>query len=194
MNKHFLLALILLVFSCGKTENKESVQNNSAVSQKAATDPDFTRFLSLLPKVSLPFEATCDNCCVHPVVDYENELIKRFTPAGSRIVGLVRRNQENAVILVTYPADIVFPSIKVYDLTGKLLDEESLMTNYCGADFEFLGKQSFRINADYSITAIDTSYHFKMDTVSYEIIDTVKIDITEKKFMITEAGSIIENN
>lgn len=136
----------------------------------------------------------CERCCDHPKIDYDNKFVNKFTPAGWKIVGLIEKRSEKVVILFTYPADVIIPSVKVYDLGGRLTGGMDFMTNYCGGDFEYYGVQFFRINSDYSFSSIDTSYYLQMDTVDYHVIDTTKIEIATKEFTINSKGEVVENN
>jgi len=187
------LIIILLGLTCCTVDKKQALKSldNEVIS---SPDNEFLKFISLLPKLNLPFETNCDKCCDHPAIDYDHELINKFRPQGSAIVGLVTKTKDKVVILVTYPADIRLPSIRVYDLNGNLTGEMNFLTNYCGGDFEYYGTQFFRINPDISFCSIDTSYYLKMDTIDYHVIDTIKIEITRKQFSINSKGEVIEDN
>jgi len=185
-----IFILILLGLACctsDKKQNAEIGQGNSI------PENDFIKFISLLPIIKLPYEINCEKCCDHPKMDYENPLIQKFRPEGSAIVGLVKKTDDKVILLVTYPADVLVPSIEVYDLEGKLTGKMDFMTGYCGGDFEYYGRQFFRITPDLSFSSIDTSYYLKMDTIDYHVIDTSKIEITRKDFSINEKGEVVEN-
>ncbi|MFZ7132992.1 MAG: hypothetical protein ACOWWR_11595, partial [Eubacteriales bacterium] len=79
-----------------------------------------------------------------------------------------------------------------YDSLGQLTGEMNFMTNLCGEDFEYLNRSQFVINQDLTFQTSDTTYYFKLDTASMEIIDTIKIEVTEKAFFIDNSGKIIE--
>jgi len=152
------------------------------------------KFVSLLPKLELPFEINCEKCCNHPQIDYDNELVKKFRPEGSGIVGLIQKTNDKVIILVTYPADMIIPSVKVYDLEGKLLGQKDFMTSYCGGDVDYYGSQFLKISAGMSFTTIDTSYYLERDTVEYHVMDTTKIEIATKEFVINNKGEFVENS
>lgn len=191
MTRILIVILLGLTYCTGDKKHNTDIVGAGA---NSTPDNDFMKFVSLLPTLELPFETNCEKCCKHPDIDYDNELINRFKPEGSSIVGLITKTKDKVVILVTYPADTILPSVKIYDLNGNLLGQMDFMTNYCGGDFEYYGIQSFKINSDFSFSTADTSYYLKMDTVDYHVIDTTKIEITKKDFMINNKGEIVENN
>lgn len=155
-------------------------------------DKDFRDFILLIPQIKLPFQTYCENCCDHPKIDYDNKLIKRFIPEGSSVVGLFSIAENFVAILVTYPGDMIIPSIVTYDKYGKKLDEQGFMKNWCGREIDYLGLQYFKINDDYTITTIDTSYTFRMDSITDKIIDTIKIEITKNDYFINQKGKILK--
>jgi hypothetical protein len=185
-----ILIIILLVLACCTGDKKQTTD----IETNSTAGDDFIQFVSLLPKLKLPFEINCEKCCDHPKIDYENALIKKFTPRGSAIVGLIQKTNDKVIILVTYSGDLIFPSVKVYDLEGKLIGQMDFMTSYCGGDFEYYGSQFFRITSDISFNSIDTSYYLEMDTVEYRVIDTTKIEIAKKEFIINSKGEFVEKN
>jgi hypothetical protein len=187
-NKIFFALLAL--GSCTAEKNAPPV---AAQPNLPAIDSAFNAYLDLLPIVTLPFETNCDRCCNHPDIDYDNQLISRFRPEGSAIVGLVGRTNDKAIILVTFAADMLVPSLKVYDLTGKLLGEQNFITNYCGGDSAYYGQQFLRINHNLTITQIDSLWHFALDSVDYHITDTTKIEVTKENYRIDDNGEIVED-
>jgi hypothetical protein len=196
--KLFLALLAVILINCSQRANDQlanTSDRDSAVADSeipAKTDAEFLRFTSMLPVIDLPLELSCETCCSHPEIDRENELIKRYAPEGSRLAGLIFKNEKHAGILTTYAADLIIPSVIVYDLTGKKISEQNFMTNWCGRDYDFLQIQHFRINADHTLHSIDTAWSFEVDSASQEIIDTVKIEISKKDFYINTDGQIAE--
>jgi hypothetical protein len=187
-----IIILAFLGLSCCTADKKES--HGTETQRTSNVDNEFTRYLDLLPALSLPFETNCEKCCDHPKIDDDNELIKKFKPEGAAIVGLVSRTEGRAIILMTYPADLIIPSIKVYDLKGNLTGDMTFMTNYCGGEPGFFSTQFFKINSDISLTQIDTLYETTFDSLTYQTLDTTDIKITKKNFRIDEQGEVAENN
>jgi hypothetical protein len=122
------------------------------------------------------------------------ELINRFKPEGTAIVGLVRKTEDKAIILVTYPADILIPSLKVYNLKGNLIGDMSFMTDYCGGEPGFYNRLFFKIDKNLSLIQIDTLFETTFDTLTYHTLDTVDIKITTKRFKVNENGEVVEDN
>lgn len=144
--------------------------------------------------MTLPFETNCEKCCEHLKVDYDNELVNKFKPEGTAIVGLVTKTEDRAIILVTYPADMIIPSLKVYDLKGNLTGDMTFMTDYCGGEPGFYSRQFFRIDKNLSFSQIDTLYETTFDSLTYHTLDTVDIKITTKNFRVNNKGEIVEDN
>jgi hypothetical protein len=187
-----ILLLTLLGLSCCASDKKETATTKRQ--EITSANNEFVKYLELLPTVSLPFETNCGKCCHHSKIDYDNELINKFKPEGAAIVGLVSRTENRAVILFTYPADLIIPSLQVYDLQGNLTGDMTFMSNYCGGEPGFYSTQFFRINKDISLSEIDTLYETTFDSVTYETVDTTNIKITRKDFKINDKGEIVENN
>ena len=159
-----------------------------------SADNEFIQYLNLLPTITLPFEPNCEKCCDHLKIDNDNELVKKFKPEGTAIVGLISRTNDRAIILVTYPADMIIPSLKVYDLKGNLTGDMTFMTNYCGGEPGFYSRQFFKIDKEISLSQIDTLYETTYDSLTYQTLDTVDIKVTTKNFKVNEKGKIVEDN
>lgn len=184
-----LVLLTLVAICCCTSDKKKAGDQNTPY-----TETEFVEYLNLLPSVTLPFETNCEKCCRHLEIDYDNKLINKFKPDGAAIFGLVNKTDDRAIILVTYPADMIIPSLKVYDLRGNLVGDMTFMGDYCGGEPGFYSRQFFRIDRDFSIHQIDTLYEMTYDSVTYQTIDTVDVKITAKKFVINAKGNIVEEN
>jgi hypothetical protein len=187
-----IILLTLLGLSCCTVNKKEA--DTTDIQETSSADNEFIEYLNLLPTVSFPFETNCEKCCEHLNVDYDNELINKFKPEGTAIVGLVRKTGDRAIILVTYPADMIIPSLKVYDLMGNLIGDMTFMTDYCGGEPGFYSRQFFRIDKNLSLSQIDTLYETTFDSLTYHTLDTVDIKITTKNFKVNDEGEIVEDN
>jgi len=186
------IVIIVLLGLTGCSGDKKPIAETVA---NPATDTDFMKFVALLPKVTLPFETNCEKCCDIPKLDYDNELVKKFSASGGHgIIGLIEKTDDRVIFLVTYAADGIIPTIEVRNLQGELLGQKSFLTNYCGGDPGYYGHQYVRINPDISLTSIDTSYYFVLDSVTYNIIDTSKVEIQRKDYSIDRNGKIVENH
>ena len=187
-----IILLILLGLSCCTVDKKE---NDTTDNKKdSVVENEFVKYLDLLPTLTLPFETNCEKCCDHLKIDYDNELINKFKPEGTAIVGLISRTEDKAIILVTYPADMIIPSLKVYDLKGNLTGDMTFMTDYCGGEPGFYSRQFFRIDRNLLLSQIDTLYETTFDSLTYHTLDTVDIKITTKNFKVNDKGKIVEDN
>jgi hypothetical protein len=189
--RNIILLTLLGLCNCTTKKNETGTTRYQEIS---STNDDFIEYLNLLPIVSLPFQTNCEKCCEHLKVDYNNELINRFKPEGTAIVGLVRKTEDKAIILVTYPADILIPSLKVYNLKGNLIGDMSFMTDYCGGEPGFYNRLFFKIDKNLSLIQIDTLFETTFDTLTYHTLDTVDIKITTKRFKVNENGEVVEDN
>lgn len=193
-----LLHFILLAFIACAPEQKATETNASeADTTQALTNQtisaEFMDYLDRLPKLNLPYETDCDNCCTREEIDYDDPLISKFRPEGGSIVGLISRTDKQAMILVTYAADLLVPSVKVYNLEGKLTGEKNFMTNYCGGEPGFYSKQFFTINRNMVMTEIDSVYETTYDSTTYNTLDTTDIKITRSQFKVNAEGEIVEH-
>jgi hypothetical protein len=87
---------------------------------------------------------------------------------------------------------MIIPSVVIYDLTGKKINEKNFLTGWGGRDYDYLNLQYFKINADYTMSSIDTAHTFEMDSVNENILDTIKTEISAKNFYINTEGQIVE--
>lgn len=172
-----IILLFAILFGCNQrpSESSTSKQNND----------EFAQFVSMLPQLSLPYEVYCEKCCGHPDLDYESDLIKKYKPEGSSPVGLIFKDEKHVAILVTYAGDMLIPAVVVFDFNGNKIDEKNFMTGWCDRDYDFKQSQYFKINVDHTLNETDTAYYFSINTETDEIIDTTKIEISNKNFYIS---------
>lgn len=183
-----LLITFLILGGCSNDKKGSDTADTNKVTGKSN---EFTEFLDLLPKVNLPFETTCSDCCYHPKIAPNNSLIDKFTPSGSSIIGLIQKTSDRAIILVTYSMDSIIPAIKVYDLNGTLTGEMNFMAGYCGGEPDFFSSQFFRIDREYQFSQIDSLYEFSVDSITYFRLDTLDIKVTTKNYRVNELGEIV---
>jgi hypothetical protein len=173
----YLVLLVLLVDCSGKTE-------------KATTA--FLEFVSELPKVKVPFEVYCTKCCEHPKYNSDDVRLSKYFPESSAFMGVISQNDKYVSVLVTYPADMIIPSVVIYDINGVKIDEKTFMGDWCDRDIDYLGLQYFIIDKNYLLMEIDTGYSFKMDSLNSQIIDTTDIEISKQIFFVNDQGKITE--
>jgi len=49
-------------------------------------------------------------------------------------VGVIFQDEKYVGVLVTYPADMIIPSVVVYDKAGKITSKKDFLTHWCGSD------------------------------------------------------------
>ncbi|MFN8287659.1 MAG: hypothetical protein U0V74_12930 [Chitinophagales bacterium] len=184
--KHFLFFTLLLSLSaCRFFMSKE--QRESEAAQK-----DFEKFAGSLPVIQLPYHTSCYECCKFSMVNLDSIAQAKYNPEGLYIYGKLGVLNGHTLVFGAYPSDINSPTLLVFDIEGKLIDEQYFLTDYCGGDFDFYGKQAIYIDKDYSVTERDTSYYFKMDTLNFEVTDTEKIEIKRMAYVVTQEGKIVK--
>jgi hypothetical protein len=126
MTRYLIILLLFLSLSCDKKRDTSTLNLADTLGTKyddslQNADPGqikFADYTNRLPRIDLPFKFSCDSGLVWPKIDYENNVIKKFKPAGAGILGKIYQSDKSVGILYTYPADIIFPVIKVLDNEG----------------------------------------------------------------------------
>jgi hypothetical protein len=195
--KSFFILLVAVMISCAPPSKETSGVSESPAAEGSSVTPEpkpeFDQFLSLLPVVPLPFAVSCEKCCGHPAFDHDHPLVKKYVPEGAHPVGLIFKNERYSGILATYAGDMLIASVIVYDRSsGKKTSDRNFMTGYCGRDFDFESIQHFYITEDLLFNSVDTVYSYAMDSVSQEIVDTLKVEINQKAYYIDAHGRIEE--
>ena len=184
-----IICLFVLLFSC-QTQIEKPLTKNKSDNDHLKNESEFLLICKNLPVVNLPFSVYCENCCSHPQLSSEQEKINSYLPEGSSIVGLIDLNDSFATLLTTYPADLIIPAVITFDFNGNKIDEEVFLGGYCGNDLEFRGQNHFSISSDLTLIEKDTSYYFKRDSESLDILDTIKTEIETKKYKMNKRGEI----
>jgi hypothetical protein len=158
--------------------------------QSEPIESEFQKLCKTLPKVNLPYSVYCVDCCSQPkLTDRQSDIIA-YLPEGSTFVGVIESNNNYISLLVTYPADWIIPAVIVLTKDGNLIDEKVFLGGYCGNDYGYIGKQYFFISENIELLEIDTAYYVRYNEETYDIIDTTKIEIQNKKFSIGKNGKI----
>lgn len=149
LNKPFTVSILTVIMAVGfidcsrqKSSSIHRVAQDQDTLPKAedaipvihrpSLDTGFLAYVASLPVVKLPFETNCKTCCRHPEVDDENPLVLKYKPEGAAIMGVLSQTADRVVILFTYPADTLVPSIWTYDTEGNVRDRQDFMGGFCG--------------------------------------------------------------
>jgi hypothetical protein len=195
MSLRTILVAITIVMSCSSPRPESTSEAKPTEINKKETvplDKDFDNFVAMLPEIALPLHIRCEDCCHHPEFEREHPLVKKYIPEGANTIGLFFKNEKHVGVLATYAADLLIPSVVIYDRRGKILSQRNFMTSYCGRDYDFVGLQHLVVNADNTLNAIDTTYTLKLDSLTAEIIDTLETEVVRKDFFIHASGEIVE--
>lgn len=151
-------------------------------------ESDFLVLCDSLPKIELPFELYCEECCLHPDLSSLQSKIIDYLPEGSSFLGIIEVNEDYVSILVTYAADWSIPAVIVFTSNGYIIDKEVFLGGYCGSDYGFLSKQYLFINSSTELLEIDSLLHLTYEEETFEIKDTIKLEIETKAFNIDRNG------
>lgn len=176
---YLLLLFSLLSFNC----------KNQSIPGKSV---DFENYVKKIPKVDLPFHTTCKSCCHTKKLDIGTALLKKYNPDNLEIIGKLVETDKYVAILYAGGGDYLSPGLIVYNRNGEKLSEQSFMGDQCGRVVDFYGYYCLDIDTHLQIKETDTTLVFKMDTVSFKIIDTLKKEINLIKYEINEKGEIIK--
>ena len=190
MKPHFLLPFLFLAMcSCA---SKESAQESSSHTYSAATtNPrEFLDFIQTLPEVKLPYEMNCADCCGRGFYDSSPSLIAKYIPKGAGLIGTVFVNENYVGVLITYSADMIIPSVVIYDVTGRKIDQRNFMTGWCGSEPHEESRQYFQISESLLLTEIDTTFEFEVDD-SVQRISVSKQEALREDFVVNRSGKIV---
>lgn len=188
----YIITLSIIVASCKTTEPQKAHHLESATANPEApvreSKSEFQVVCESLPKIDLPFELYCEDCCLQPKLTDEQAKIWTYLPEGSSFMGVIELNEDYISLLTTYPADWVIPAVIVLDKNGNLIDEEVFLGGYCGSDYQFLSRQYFYIHSSTELQEIDSLFHVRYNEETFDIIDTVKTEINLKSFKVSATG------
>lgn len=188
----YIFVLSMLILSC-KTAEKQALDISHSATpeiEQASEKPksEFQQVCESLPRIELPFELYCEDCCFHPNLTLVQSKIWKYLPEGSSPMGVIELNDDYISLLITYPADWVIPAVIVLDKNGNLIDEEVFLGGYCGSDYQFLSRQYFYIHSSTELQEIDSLFHVRYNEETFDIIDTVKTEIDLKSFKVGANG------
>ncbi|TNE53829.1 MAG: hypothetical protein EP338_09885 [Bacteroidetes bacterium] len=187
-----LLCWILLLSSCNTSEKSDQQEpltsEEKQEEQLVVTKSAFQKLCEKLPEIQLPYSVYCEKCCVHPKLAKEQTEIKKYLPEGTSFVGIIEINENYISMLITHAADWIIPAVIVLDIDGKLIDEEIFLGGYCGSDYEYIGKQYFFIDSPTQLREVDTSLQVNYHEETFDIKDTLMIEIVTKNFKIDPKG------
>ena len=153
---------------------------------------DFESFVKAIPMIDLPYNTTCESCCKSIKLDIDSSFFDKFHLEGLEVVGKLIDNEKFVGILYAGAADYLVPRLTIYDRKGNVISEKNFFGISCGRMLDYYGSTFLEINKQLQFTEIDSILQFKMDTVKWEILDTLKRDVKIYRFEITKQGKIIK--
>lgn len=161
-----LFAIISLLYSCRNNDN------------------DFKDYWEKIPVINLPLTITCGLCNADTLI--RDSLIRKYAFEGAEVVGRLE-DKKNVCIIYSYPGDICYPYLYVYNQQGKKLDSLYLHISTC-TDDQFLSYRSWSvIHSDKSIAMTDTEKHFMIDTIKRQRF-LQKILIHHRNYKLNKEG------
>lgn len=132
----------------------------------------------------------CVDCCGRGFYDSSPSLVSKYIPEGAGLIGTVFVNQNYIGVLVTYSADMIIPSIVIYDVTGRRIDQRNFMTGWCGSEPHEESRLYFQISESLMLTEIDTTFEFQVDD-SVKRIGVSKQETLREDFVVNRSGKIV---
>jgi hypothetical protein len=151
---------------------------------------DFESFVKAIPMIDLPYNTTCESCCESIKLDIDSSFFDKFHLEGLEVVGKLIDNDQFVGVLYAAAADYMVPRISIYDRKGNVISEHNFFGISCGRMLDYYGSTFLEINKQLQFTEIDSTLQFKMDTVKWEILDTLSKDVKIYRYEITKQGRI----
>lgn len=145
----------------------------------------FKEYVDYIPLISLPKEISCDGDYNHPDLDYTADLMKKFNPKGAGVVGKLYQTDDRVGILYTYPADVLVPVFKQFDLNGT--ESTSYMffaSEDCSNDFEYFIHTSGVITKNYEVFIERVECKYQTDSLGNILINSGDTIRTERFFSL----------
>jgi len=134
----------------------KSIENTSSVKEKK-WDSEFQEYLDLIPDIQLPIKFVCDSGFTISDINSENDIIQKYKPEGTTIIGKLYQDSNEVALLYGYPADIFFPIISVFDKKGiQIRTQKIFKLGDCNGDEGFISTTFGTITSDYKIIEMYT--------------------------------------
>ena len=182
----FLLIAISLMFSCKNTTNKnianQSDEHIIEPSEKKDISNPFIDIISSLNTLNLPYTFFCGAESYTWTSEYGKEFSSILPEV---IIGKLPSNDNKEYVICGIVGDIIYPYLYVYDEKANRIDSLYLHISYCLGDEEVIKTNVTIINADYSISMIDTTkyIHFIQNEVQID-----SISVTERTMFQNSNG------
>lgn len=172
------LFAICLLLSCNVSKNNKEISN-------------FKEFYNKIPVIKLPLKIDCGLC---GDTLFSDSIIKKYGHINSSFLGNSNpnvigriKNSKRIYILYSYPGDICYPFLFIYDEKGNILDSLYLQISTCDAD-ENLELYSWSIiKPDLSIDMTDTEKDYYIDTLLNKRIQKVTY-INKREYKLNSKG------
>jgi hypothetical protein len=166
MMKLVVFETAILIFGCKKDAGKlidsteKTIESLSDTKDKDSLEDaeldqiKFKDYAERVPMIDLPFKFSCDSGLVWAEIDYDNNVIRKYQPKSAGILGKLFEDQKSVGIIYTFPADIVFPIIYVYDLNGEVMEKINLFElRDCLSDYAYNSRTRGLITEDLQLKA-----------------------------------------
>ena len=145
----------------------------------------FKEYADYIPLISLPKEISCDGDYNHPDLDYSADLMKKFNPEDAGVVGKLYQTETRVGILYTYPADVLVPVFKQFELNGTEYTSYKLFASEdCSSDFEYFVQTSGVITKNYEVFIEKLECKYQTDSLGNTIVNSGDTIRTERYFSL----------
>lgn len=144
----------------------------------------FKNYWRKIPVIKLPLTITCGLC--NSDTSINRSIVEKYSFTGAEVIGRLD-DKNNVFIIYSYPGDVCYPYLYVYNQQGKMIDSVSLYISTCKKD-KYLSYTSWSIiYLDKSITVTDTEKHFTIDTIRHQRF-LEKIRIQQRNYKPDKEG------
>lgn len=177
--KIYIISLVSIFTLCCSTTIKEN--------------QGFADYYSKIKIIKLPFSFFCGFGDYKIPEDIDKDLVRKYLPQNMEIVGRIYEPDENVYLLYAYVGDILYPYLYIYNKDGKVIDSTYLHNKncYCGSDEYMESNTHTIISMNRSITMIDTTKVFTIDTLDQVNPRKLKSTVISiEKIRIEKSGKI----
>lgn len=165
----------------------------SSCQKEETTDDNFSKFLSSIPDLKLPFITNSAEDL--QAAFYPDTMYNKFIDDSSNgIYGKIKVNDSIHGVVFLLPGDILFPLLVTYNSIGKRIDELDLVHLPGGSDgYNANGSSYLVMNNKLEILITDTIHTFERDSLTEIIDSTKKTKVVIEKYFVDGLGKIVKH-
>jgi hypothetical protein len=192
-----IISIIVVITGCKQQDNKSSSNQNDSISLSNELDSSddildsgFNSYLNKISAITLPYETTCGKFNPDSPID-DMDLIQKYSEGGFEPPYRRISTENDFEIVLCYGiGDNLIPIIRTYDKDGKILSSQQIFFGYCGGEPGFYQSEFLKINPDLSITHIDSTWTYEIDSLDNNIPETENLEVVITEYKIQNNGNI----